>query len=73
MSLAEKLYQSVVEALKNHGGEDVPSWEEMPPEFKNKFEAEVNEGTAKLLKRSGTLPMQGGASSSGRFTVSEKM
>ncbi|WP_190241036.1 hypothetical protein [Nostoc sp. 'Peltigera membranacea cyanobiont' 210A] len=46
-NLAEKCYQSVVEVLQK-SGKTVPLWEEMPQEFRDKFEAELNEGLREL-------------------------
>ena len=45
--LAKKCYQSVVEVLKK-SDKPIPSWEEMPLEFREKFEVEINEGLKKL-------------------------
>ncbi|MEH2309349.1 hypothetical protein [Nostoc sp.] len=45
--LAEKCYQSVVEVLQK-SGETVPIWEEMPQEFRDKFEAELTQGLREL-------------------------
>lgn len=47
MSLAQELYQSLVQAFKK-SGELIPSWEEMSQEFKDGFESEVNDGLEKL-------------------------